>query len=100
MCRQYKLKKSWKKCTTGNENNRAEEGMRFEMRKKVYAEVLTRAAEVFGDESVARCWLNLPCMMFGFQKPVQMLKTPKGRAAIINTLSYIEWEFSPYIARA
>ena len=69
------------------------------MRKKVYAEVLTRAAEVFGDESVARCWLNLPCMAFGFQTPVQMLKTPKGRAAVINTLRYIEMDFSSGIAR-
>ena len=93
-------KQAGKSVQWNNENDRAGQGERPEMKKKVYAEILARTSESFGDEGVARNWLNTPCMIFRFQKPVQMLKTPKGRAAIINTLSYIEWEFSPYIARA
>lgn len=57
--------------------------------------VYREAVKVFGDEEVARDWLETPVMALSGSKPIDMFDTSEGRSLVRSTLRKIEHgEFS------
>ncbi|ORJ60294.1 type II RES/Xre toxin-antitoxin system antitoxin [Geothermobacter hydrogeniphilus] len=54
------------------------------------ADVISRAEDVFSDQSRARTWLKRPCPALRGQTPLNLLDTPFGIRAVLDELGRIE----------
>lgn len=55
-----------------------------------FAEVLTRASEVFGSQTAAERWLSEPAMALDRRRPVDLLSSPVGVEIVEQLLGRIE----------
>jgi len=53
-------------------------------------EVFVRAVEVIGSESAAEAWMNEPCIGLDNEKPIDLVSTSAGAAAVKAHLNHIE----------
>ena len=53
-------------------------------------EVFAKATEVMGSEAAAMAWMNEPCIGLDKEKPVDLVKTAAGAAAVKAYLNQIE----------
>lgn len=53
-------------------------------------EVFAKATEVMGSEAAAKAWMNAPCISLDNEKPVDLVRTPAGAAAVKTYLNQIE----------
>ncbi len=53
-------------------------------------EVFAKATEVMGSEAAAKVWMNEPCIGLGNKKPVDLVRTSAGAAAVKTYLNQIE----------
>lgn len=52
--------------------------------------VFTRAVEVIENEERALRWMGTPIKVLGFATPVSLLRTAKGRSAVLKILGQLE----------
>lgn len=55
-----------------------------------HKEVFAKATEVMGSEATAKAWMNEPCIGLGNEKPVDLVRTSAGAAAVKTYLNQIE----------
>ena len=53
-------------------------------------EVFAKATEVMGSEAAAEAWMNEPCIGLDNEKPIDLVTTPAGAAAVKTYLNQIE----------
>ena len=56
-----------------------------------FAEVLSRAAEVFGSQQEAEAWLERPALGLDGRRPIDLLATPAGTEAVEAFLQQIDY---------
>ena len=56
-----------------------------------FAEILSRAIELFGSRSQAEEWLERPAMALDQRKPIDLLSTPAGVESIEDHLTRLEY---------
>lgn len=56
-----------------------------------FAEVLGRAAEIFGSKEEAEAWMNRPAIGLDQRRPVDLMATSVGTEAVENYLTKIEY---------
>jgi putative toxin-antitoxin system antitoxin component (TIGR02293 family) len=58
---------------------------------RVPAEILAKAAELFGSQEEARLWLERPAIGLDPCRPIDLLQTPAGRAVVDDFLTRLEF---------
>ena len=56
-----------------------------------FAEILTRATDVFGTQEAAERWLDTPAMGLDGRRPLDLLATPAGLTLVENFLTRLEY---------
>lgn len=56
-----------------------------------FAEILTKAIEVFGSQEEAEAWLERPAMALGRRRPIDLLATPAGVKLVEDHLGRLEY---------
>ena len=56
-----------------------------------FAEILAKAAEVFGSQAAAERWLERPAIGLDQRRPIEMLSTPVGVKLVEDLLGRIEY---------
>ncbi len=56
-----------------------------------FAEILGRAADIFGSRGEAEAWLDRPAMALDQRKPIDLLSTPAGVETVEDHLTRIEY---------
>lgn len=56
-----------------------------------FAEILSRAADIFGSRAEAEAWLNSPAIGLGQRRPIDLLSTSVGVEAVEDYLTRIEY---------
>ena len=56
-----------------------------------FAEILGRAAELFGSQEEAEAWLERPAMALDQRRPIDLLSTPAGVESVEELLTRLEY---------
>ena len=56
-----------------------------------FAQVLSRATDVFGTQQAAEEWLQRPAMALENRTPLSLLSTPEGREMVLTVLGQIDY---------